>query len=81
MAVNGAADPVGWIDGNVGQVFTQIKGIAVTIVYDAVVSAIILKVIKAVIGLRVSEEDRARRPRSRPAWRSRSVSGVSARVN
>jgi Amt family ammonium transporter len=56
MAVNGAADPVGWIDGNVGQVFTQIKGIAVTIIYDAVVTFIILMVIKLTIGLRVSED-------------------------
>jgi Amt family ammonium transporter len=56
MAVNGAADPVGWIDGNAGQVITQIKGIAVTIVYDAVVSFIILMAIKLTIGLRVSED-------------------------
>jgi Amt family ammonium transporter len=56
MAVNGAADPVGWIDGNPGQVITQIKGIAVTIVYDAVVSLIILWVIDKTLGLRVSED-------------------------
>ena len=56
MAVTGAADPVGWIDGHAGQVITQIKGIAVTIVYDAIVSFVILKVIDATLGLRVSED-------------------------
>jgi Amt family ammonium transporter len=45
------------LDGNAGQVFTQIKGVVVTIVYCAVVTAVILYVIKAVIGLRVSEEE------------------------
>jgi Amt family ammonium transporter len=34
----------------------QIQGIAIVIVYDAIVSLILLKVIDAVIGLRVSEE-------------------------
>jgi Amt family ammonium transporter len=56
MAVNGAADPVGWIDGNAGQVITQIKGIAVTIIYDAIGTFIILKVIDMTLGLRVSED-------------------------
>jgi len=56
MAVTGATDPVGWIDGNAGQVITQIKGIVVTLVYDAVVSYIILKAIHMTIGLRVSED-------------------------
>jgi Amt family ammonium transporter len=56
MAVTGAADPVGWIDGHAGQVITQIKGIAVTIVYDAVGTFIILKVIDVTLGLRVSED-------------------------
>jgi len=56
MAVTGATDPVGLIDGNAGQVFTQIKGVAITIVYCGVVSFIILKVIDLIIGLRVPEE-------------------------
>jgi len=46
----------GLIDGNAGQVLTQIYGVAVTIAYDAVVTLIILYVIKLVIGLRVSDE-------------------------
>jgi Amt family ammonium transporter len=56
MAVTGAADPVGLIDGNAGQVFTQIKGVVITIVYCGVGTFIVLKVIDLVIGLRVSEE-------------------------
>ena len=56
MVVTGATDPVGWIDGNPGQVITQVKGIAVTVVYDVIVSLIILKAINATLGLRVSED-------------------------
>jgi Amt family ammonium transporter len=54
--VTGAKDPVGLIDGNPGQVLTQLVGIAVTIVFTGIVTLIILKVIDATIGLRVSEE-------------------------
>jgi Amt family ammonium transporter len=57
MTVTGAADPVGMLDGNGAQLFTQLKGVVVTIVYCGVVTAIILYVIKAVVGLRVSEEE------------------------
>lgn len=39
-----------------GQVTTQIKGVVVTIVFTAVASFVILKVIDMLIGLRVSEE-------------------------
>jgi ammonium transporter, Amt family len=56
MAVTGAADPVGMVDGNGAQVWTQIKGVAITIVYCGVVSFVILKVIDLIIGLRVPEE-------------------------
>ncbi len=56
MAVTGAADPVGLIDGNPGQVGTQIFGVAVTIVYCAIATAIILKVVDLLAGLRVSED-------------------------
>ena len=54
-AINKAG--TGWIDGNAQQVLTQIYGILVTVVYDAVVTLIILLAIKAVIGLRVSDEN------------------------
>ena len=46
----------GLIDGNAYQVVIQIYGILGTLIYDAIGTLIILYVIKAVIGLRVSEE-------------------------
>ena len=46
----------GLIEGNFAQVATQAWGIIATIVYCGVASAIILKVIDAVIGLRVAPE-------------------------
>jgi Amt family ammonium transporter len=46
----------GLLDGNAGQVLTQLYGIAVIVIYDAVVSFIILKVLDAVMGLRVGDE-------------------------
>ena len=46
----------GLIEGNVGALINQFKGVAVVIVYDAVISLIILKIIDVIIGLRVSEE-------------------------
>ncbi len=52
-AIGGAA---GALEGNVAQIGAQIYGIAVTIVYCAVVSLVLLKVIDATIGLRVNEE-------------------------
>jgi Amt family ammonium transporter len=46
----------GLLDGNAYQVVLQFYGVAATVVYDAVVTLIILLVIKMVMGLRVSEE-------------------------
>jgi Amt family ammonium transporter len=46
----------GAIEGNVMQVVSQIEGIVIVIVYDALVSLIILKIVDIFIGLRVSEE-------------------------
>ena len=46
----------GLLDGNPAQVWIQIQGIIATIVYSAVGSFIILKLIDLVIGLRVEEE-------------------------
>jgi Amt family ammonium transporter len=56
MTVTGAADPVGLIDGNAGQVFTQIKGVVITILYCGVATFVVLKVVDLVVGLRVSED-------------------------
>jgi Amt family ammonium transporter len=52
-AIGGTA---GLLEGNAAQVVTQAWGIVATIVYCAIASAIILKVIDLIIGLRVSEE-------------------------
>jgi Amt family ammonium transporter len=46
----------GLIEGNAGQVWTQFLGTLATIVWSGVVSYIILKVIDAVIGIRVTKE-------------------------
>lgn len=47
----------GAIDGNPGQIVTQLEGLLFAGLYCAVVTFIILKVIDATIGLRVSAED------------------------
>jgi Amt family ammonium transporter len=46
----------GLIEGNAGQLVNQVIGVGIVIVYDAIVSLIILKLIDASIGLRVSDE-------------------------
>ena len=55
-AAIGGEGKAGWIDGNPNQMLIQLEGIAVTVVYCAVASFIILKVIDLVLGLRVEEE-------------------------
>jgi Amt family ammonium transporter len=46
----------GLLEGNPGQLMPQIYGILATVVWSGVVSLVILKVIDATIGLRVSED-------------------------
>ncbi|MBV9825258.1 MAG: ammonium transporter [Alphaproteobacteria bacterium] len=46
----------GLIDGNPGQILTQLYGVGCTVVYDAIVSLILLKLIDLVIGLRVDSD-------------------------
>ncbi|HVV60936.1 MAG TPA: ammonium transporter [Pseudolabrys sp.] len=46
----------GLIEGNAAQLLNQIEGVVIVIVYDAVISLILLKIIDAVIGLRVNAE-------------------------
>jgi Amt family ammonium transporter len=46
----------GLIDGHPEQVINQIKGLAIVLAYDVVVSLIILKLIDWTIGLRVTKE-------------------------
>src|SRR5678815_902591 len=55
FAINEYGGTPGLIEGNAAQMINQVQGVAVVIIYDAVVSLILLKVIDAVIGLRVSE--------------------------
>ncbi|MCG8508970.1 MAG: ammonium transporter [Rhodospirillales bacterium] len=56
FAVEAIGGTPGLLEGNPGQVLIQIQGIVATIVYSGVVSFILLKIIDAVIGLRVSKE-------------------------
>jgi Amt family ammonium transporter len=56
VAAIGGDGKAGLIDGNPGQVLTQLYGIGVTIAYCAVASFILLKIIDLVIGLRVDAE-------------------------
>jgi len=57
FAVEQYGGTAGLIEGNAVQVLNQAKGVVVVLIYDAVVSFIILKVVDAVIGLRVTTED------------------------
>lgn len=55
------ADPSAGTDGalagNVGQLWNQVVGVAATAAYAAIVTFVLLKVIDAVIGLRVKEDE------------------------
>jgi Amt family ammonium transporter len=55
-AISGDAAKAGLLDGNAGQIVTQLYGIGVTVVYCAVASFVILKVIDVIMGLRVDAE-------------------------
>jgi Amt family ammonium transporter len=52
-AIGGVA---GALEGNGGQIATQIYGVAVTIVWSAVASFVLLKIVDVIVGLRVSRE-------------------------
>ncbi|MCW5700501.1 MAG: ammonium transporter [Rhodospirillales bacterium] len=56
FAVEAIGGTAGAIEGNVGQIWIQIVGILATVIYCAVVSFILLKIIDAIIGLRVDKE-------------------------
>jgi len=55
-AIGGAPTKSGLIEGHPEQVMTQLYGIGVTLIYTAIATFIILKVIDVVMGLRVDEE-------------------------
>jgi Amt family ammonium transporter len=52
-----AVESIGGVAGGMGQFMTQLLSVVIAVVYIAVVSFIILKVIDMVMGLRVSEEE------------------------
>jgi len=52
-----AVEAIGETAGGIGQMITQIQGVAVTIVYTGIVSFILLKIVDSIVGLRVSEEE------------------------
>ena len=56
FAVEQYGGTAGLLEGNAAQVVNQVEGIAIVFVYDAVVSLIILKVLDAIIGLRVTKD-------------------------
>jgi Amt family ammonium transporter len=56
FAISEYGGTAGLIEGNAAQMINQVEGIVIIIVYDAIVSLIILKIIDAIIGLRVSDE-------------------------
>jgi len=56
FAIEQYGGTAGLIEGNAMQVVNQIEGIAIVLVYDAIVSLIILKLVDIFIGLRVSDE-------------------------
>jgi Amt family ammonium transporter len=47
----------GLVDGNAGQVGTQLVAIAATWIYSGVATLVILKVVDALVGLRVDEAE------------------------
>jgi len=55
-AISGSDAKAGLIDGNAGQIVTQLYGIGWTIVYCAVVTFVILKVVDLIVGLRVDAD-------------------------
>jgi Amt family ammonium transporter len=56
FAVKAIGGTAGVLEGNTAQLLIQLKGVAVTVVYDAVVSFILLKIVDMLMGLRVTEE-------------------------
>ena len=57
FAVEAIGGTPGLLEGNAGQVLIQLEGIGATIVYCAIVTFVLLKIIDAVMVLRVDEEE------------------------
>ena len=56
FAVKAIGGTSGALEGNIGQIWIQLEGVAYTFIYCGVVTFIILKVVDMVVGLRVSKE-------------------------
>jgi ammonium transporter, Amt family len=56
FAIEQYGGTAGLIEGNAAQMINQVEGIVIVIVYDAIVSLVILKILDAVIGLRVTAD-------------------------
>ncbi len=56
FAVEAIGGTPGLLEGNPGQVWTQIYGILATVIYSAIGSFVLLKIVDMTIGLRVDEE-------------------------
>jgi len=56
FAIEQYGGTAGLIEGNAVQVLNQAKGIIIVLVYDAIVTLIILKVVDMALGLRVTED-------------------------
>ena len=52
-----AVEAIGGVPGSMTQFMTQVKGVVITVIYCAVATFIILKVLDLVIGLRVTEDE------------------------
>ena len=57
FAVESIGGTAGLLEGNGGQVLTQVYAVAITVAYTAVVSYILLKLVDLVMGLRVTAEE------------------------
>jgi Amt family ammonium transporter len=56
FAVEAIGGTPGVLEGNFGQLWTQIEGVIATILYCGVVSFILLKVVDMIVGLRVTRD-------------------------
>ena len=56
FAINEYGGTSGLIEGNAHQVLNQVIGVVIVIAYDAIATAIILKVVDVVVGIRVTKE-------------------------
>ncbi len=57
FAIEAIGGTPGALEGNTGQVWTQLVGIGATVAYCAIGSFIILKIVDALVGLRVTKDD------------------------